>query len=466
MSANISGFSVRPMLGHLLTRVVFVEGPGNAGFTADERRLLLKYVETGGKHVTDLHDRWRARQQPPLPRSCAFSVTTQRVAITLDPGSLPKPADPKAPTQADFDAIDGRWIDAALEALGYTKTDTPRLGDRITALAADATLEQVFGGAYPADAYVVFLTKYPCHSMAYARADVGFCTLCPPMLDEVGWNDQYDLVVAHVTGHIFGAPDEYVAANLSCDPNRAAGPFGIPNVNCEAGNPHAVKCLMRHADLELCDQTPLHWGWWDGDGDGVVDLLAPPTIDSFNVYDPVERVWTHGVRAASPGWTLNIKGRNAWDARAVTFGGVPSPLIWRVALDEIAVTVPDGVSGIVTIAFVTRSGATSASFDQSWFLVAEPVPLPTTKPVVFGLTPPSGASGTAVKILGASLFGPTSVKFGGVQADLSGLPPSDGQSSNQIEITAPAGPTGSVPVVVTTPNGSSDPSVAATFMYT
>jgi hypothetical protein len=460
-----SALTLRPMLGQILMRVVFVEGPGSAALTDAERRNLLTYVHTGAKHLLDLHNRWRAKQNPVVPAGCAFTVTSQRVSLTLDPASLPKPPDAKNPTHADFEAIDVVWIDAALETLGYSKADTPRLEDRVAALAADATLEQLFAGQDPADSYVVFVTKYPCHWMGYTMPE-GFCTLCPPMLDHGGWKDRYDLVVAHETGHVFGAPDEYVNKNLTCNPNLASGPFGTLNVNCELNNPRAVRCLMRRSDLDLCDQTPLHWGWWDGNRDGVLDLLAPPTIDGFTVYDPVDQVWIPGGRAASSGWSVTIKGRNAWDARSVTFGGVPSRSIWRLALDEISVTVPDGVSGIVTVDLVTRAGPTNATFEQSWFLVAEPVPVPGTAPVVFGLVPSSGAAGTKVKILGAGLFEPTSITFGGVAADLSGLPAWADQDPSRVDVAAPVGPAGAAPVVVTTAGGSSEPWLFSTFTYT
>jgi hypothetical protein len=43
----------------------------------------------------------------------------------------PSPA--KSPLDYDFDVIDVLWIDAALAELGYSKTDTPRLEDRIGA---------------------------------------------------------------------------------------------------------------------------------------------------------------------------------------------------------------------------------------------------------------------------------------------------------------------------------------------
>jgi len=458
--------SIRPLLGHVLARVVFVEGTGGGTKLTDaERHEILKHVETAAKHLTDLHDRWRAAQQPPVLRSCRFTITSERVTIDLDPATLPPPSNAEKPKAADFEAIDGKWIDAALETLGHSKSQTPRREDRIRDLVADAMLEQLFGGVIPGDAYVIFLTKYPCHWMGYAKPEIGFCTLCPPMLDKGGWKGRYDLVAAHETGHVFGAPDEYVDKNVICNPNEVSGPFGIPNANCERNNPGSVKCLMRRGDLALCHQTPLHWGWQDADHDGTLDLLAPPTIDRLTVFDPIDAVWIPDCHAGAPGWSVNIKGRNLWDARVVTFGGIPSPRIWRLALDEISVAVPEDAFGIVTIAVATRAGPSQATFEQSWFLVAQPVQVPAGPPVVFGLVPSSGPAGTAVTILGADLLQPTSIRFGRVFADLSALDPLEDREPTRVTIAAPPGPAGPVPVVVTSDRGSSQPWLFSTFVY-
>src|SRR5262249_36951167 len=143
MTTSASPDGIRPMLGHLLARVVFVEGTGNTKLTEAERRGMLKSVETAAKHLTDLHDGWRASQQPSVGRSCRFTITSERVTIDLNPAALPPPSNAKNPTNADFEAIDVKWIDATLDAMGHTKSKTPRLEDRVADLVADATLEQL-----------------------------------------------------------------------------------------------------------------------------------------------------------------------------------------------------------------------------------------------------------------------------------------------------------------------------------
>jgi IPT/TIG domain-containing protein len=458
------------MIGLLLADVVFVDGPDSAAMTDQERGRALAFIIKGLTHLSELHEGWRAHQQPPVSTSCSFAVTFDLVSLDLPPASLPAVSNPKKPTVDDFNAIDCVWIDAAVDALGQTKAAIPDRKARIAELAADATTVALFAGFNPADAFVIFVTKYPCHWMGYTRPYPleGFSTLCPPMLDASEWKNRYDLVAAHETGHIFQAPDEYVAENLTCDPTVKSGPFGVVNSNCELGNPTGVKCLMKRSDLELCSQTPLHWGWTDDDHDGTLDLLAPATIDSFTVVNPRLQVEEPDGRVAEPGWTVIIKGRNVWDARLVTFGGVVSPHMWLRALDELAATIPDEVSGIVNVAFTTRAGPANATFEQSWILVTQPAPPPNNgPPEVFGLIPQRGTPGTNVKILGASLVGPTRITFGHVEANLSSLPPEEVQDPHQIEIAVPLAPQGPgpVPVIVTTARGSSTPSIFSSFTY-
>jgi hypothetical protein len=145
-----------------------------------------------------------------------------------------------------------------------------------------------------------------------------------------------------------------------------------------------------------------------------------------------------------------------WDARVVSFGNeltTEPPLIAR--RDSISVRVPAHASGIVNVTLLTRAGASIGSFDDTWVLVAPSVPSPSGGPKVWGVVPASGPPGTTAKILGAKLLSPTSITFGGVPADLSGLPPFPKGFGEQVEVPVPSGPTGTVPVTVTTAQGTS-----------
>jgi hypothetical protein len=141
----------------------------------------------------------------------------------------------------------------------------------------------------------------------------------------------------------------------------------------------------------------------------------------------------------------------------VFFGDVGTDQFSMRSFDELDVVIPSGVSGIVTISYLTRRGLTTGSFDDSWFLVAPsgtPV-VGSSEPAVFGIIPPSGSAGTEVTILGQHLFGPSSVSFGNTIVDLSGEDPFELGTQTALFMTVPAGPSGTVDVSVTSSHGTS-----------
>jgi hypothetical protein len=51
MTATGSPDLFRPLLGRLPARIIFVEGPGNAAMTDQERFDALKYISKGADHI-------------------------------------------------------------------------------------------------------------------------------------------------------------------------------------------------------------------------------------------------------------------------------------------------------------------------------------------------------------------------------------------------------------------------------
>ena len=309
----------------------------------------------------------------------------------------------------NFNARQRIWAQEALNALGAPAGSS--LEDRIKTLSKSLTAA-TFVGLSVSDAFFVFVTKYPCHHPACAPDGAVYFSW-PEVLAHAG-GPPYR-VFAHEIGHVFGAPDEYVQGTTTCTIADVTGPFDTPNTNCGliapgVPNPATTSCLMRANDGVVCPSTVLHWGWRDADNDGEPDLLAPGIL------------FPHGDRAGSPGGVVTIRGRNIWDTRVVLFGDVRTEQFSMRSFDELDVVIPSGVSGIVTISYLTRRGLTTGSFDDSWFLVAPsgtPV-VGSSEPAVFGIISPSGSAGTEVTILGQHLFGPSSVSFGNTVVDLSG----------------------------------------------
>ncbi len=84
-----------------------------------------------------------------------------------------------------------------------------------------------------------------------------------------GWGfNQVWKVVAHETGHIFNALDEYKGAS-SCDDK--SGRLNMINGNHEIGGLIKDPCIMKASDLHICEYTSGQIGWLDSDSDGVFD---------------------------------------------------------------------------------------------------------------------------------------------------------------------------------------------------
>ncbi len=137
------------------------------------------------------------------------------------------------------------WRNAALSAMGYS-------GD-LNGL--NSYINDIKGRNNAAWAYAVFITKYPKTWFAYTW---GNHVVMDFGVD--GWGiDNFHIVVAHETGHIFGCPDEYSSANCTC--TSLFGRYQIPNGNCESCAAHFVPCLMSHNTQAVCDYTRGHLGW-------------------------------------------------------------------------------------------------------------------------------------------------------------------------------------------------------------
>ncbi|MFD0167213.1 IPT/TIG domain-containing protein [Streptomyces decoyicus] len=155
------------------------------------------------------------------------------------------------------------------------------------------------------------------------------------------------------------------------------------------------------------------------------------------------------------GNTVLLTGAGLQGTSQVTFGGIPATIVAQdPSGGSLTVIAPPHAAGTVQVIATTPRGNTnSVSYT---YLVAPP-----SGPTVTALVPNSGstAGGTAFAIIGTNLTGAT-VTFNGV--------PAIGVSINAMGTvltgTTPPGPVGNVPVVVTTPAGST--TVAGGFTYT
>ena len=143
------------------------------------------------------------------------------------------------------------WRDKALTQLGYPT------GSAGVEQLCDA-LQNASGAEF---GYVTFFTKFPNMWFAYAGGIKVVMQREGPS-DFTTWTS-IDNVMAHETGHMFGAPDEYSSSRCGCDDER--GKFiKAPNGNCayETCDDASVNCLMKSGGASnLCAFTPYHIGW-------------------------------------------------------------------------------------------------------------------------------------------------------------------------------------------------------------
>jgi hypothetical protein len=168
------------------------------------------------------------------------------------------------------------WIGATMAALGFANDSyfgavRDYVNDLRDRTGSDWAFV-VFVADSSADADGRFADGY----FAYAYVGGPFTVLS---YDNSGYGiDNMDAVAAHEIGHIFRALDQYAAAGASCD--YRAGYLSVKNGNslaggdCESDESSIMRggiapYLSHSIDVYARGQI----GWWDSDGDGVLDPL-------------------------------------------------------------------------------------------------------------------------------------------------------------------------------------------------
>jgi hypothetical protein len=154
------------------------------------------------------------------------------------------------------------------------------------------------------------------------------------------------------------------------------------------------------------------------------------------------------------GTVVKITGTGFSGATAVNFGSNPATAFTVVSDTSITAVSPPVNSGAAANVTVTTPGGTSTTTAADVF---------TYGPTVSGLGPSAGpvAGGTLVTITGAGFTSPAMVNFGPNPAkDVTFV-----NATTLMALSPMAASIGTVPVTVTTPNGTSSPSAAGSFTY-
>jgi hypothetical protein len=150
-------------------------------------------------------------------------------------------------TAGQFPTTDGEdiWRNAAMKAMGYS-ADLAGMNKYIADIKTKLNTNW---------AYAIFVTKYPKVWFAYYW---GNHVVMDFTVDGWGINN-FNLVVAHETGHVFGCGDEYSGSGCNC--TSQFGRYKVVNGNCETCAAPFVQCLMAHNTAAVCDYSRGQLGW-------------------------------------------------------------------------------------------------------------------------------------------------------------------------------------------------------------
>ncbi len=155
---------------------------------------------------------------------------------------------------------------------------------------------------------------------------------------------------------------------------------------------------------------------------------------------------------AAGGTPVTITGTGLADPQEVLFGGIPATDVTGVSGTEVTATAPVG-SGTVDVQVATPVGLSPTTDADRYTYIP--------RPVVSSVRPDTGPTtgGTFVTVTGSGLSGATAVDFGGASGRNLAV-----VSATELTIHSPAG-SGTVPVTVSTPGGTSATSIADQFTY-
>ncbi len=271
------------LLGKVAVAVVFPESngalmPQTQTWSEARKAQVVAAVQNGMG--------WWSARYPGAALSFVFVTTTvatgyEPIDCNADPGSLP--------AVAACPGGEGDWIHDVMTRMGYAEADyTDQVyhydNDVRSANGADWAFT-----VFVADSYGDADGEFPDGYFAYAY-------LGGPYAVTTYDNDSYGIgdfapVIAHETGHIFYAQDEY--AGSGCSPSSYSGYLNIANANCENGGSTNDPCVMRGgiepyyssslscpscSGPAVCGYSRNMLGWRDGDSDGIPDIGDhPPT---------------------------------------------------------------------------------------------------------------------------------------------------------------------------------------------
>ena len=151
------------------------------------------------------------------------------------------------------------------------------------------------------------------------------------------------------------------------------------------------------------------------------------------------------------GQTVTVMGTSL-EAAKVTIAGTPATNVKVLSDTQLTATVPAHSAGTAHVRVTTPGGISAVSSGDAY--TYEPAP------TVSAISPASGATGKVITVTGTGIVPGVTVGFGATPAAKVTR-----VSATKLQATVPAG-SGTVPVTITTPGGTSTTSPADEFTYT
>ena len=253
-----------------VNRLGVAPSPGNSDSMTGTVAVALFLVESNGNIDSNLYTWSATDQQNTFIRTiAALSWWSQQAPLYSANVSFTFFLHDSASSvnQTDYEPIlhpssdEKLWIGQIMENLGFYE------GEYRDSLIAYNTFLREF---YQTDwAYSVFVGYNPSPAPTeWKNGGSAYAWVGGPRVQMLfrnnGWSEEdFTRVLAHETGHIFWACDEYYPGGCtSCGVCFADGPRpDVLNGNCEYCNPNAVPCIMRSNTYAFCAFTPPQIGW-------------------------------------------------------------------------------------------------------------------------------------------------------------------------------------------------------------
>ena len=258
---------------------------------------------------------------------------------------------------------DSLWIGSIMNNLGF------RTGYHSTRVEAYNTWLR---SAYHTDrAYSVFFAYNPSPAPnSFTNGYSNYAYLGGPYTQILfAWFNGY--IVAHESGHIFWAPDEYnVPGYGGCSDGASNTKSGFPNGNCEVANVNSVDCMMKNISSSLCAYSPAHIGWTTEVPHYTVEtnpsglrlyIKNRPDLEGVQRLSPQEFPWGRGSQVEISVVTPQILNGKKYDFLSWNDGGAQSHFV----------TIPNtSTSYIANFSLVNET-------TQTWLLYQKSNALPT-----------------------------------------------------------------------------------------